>query len=887
MKLNNFEKRAFAVGLALSMVVSGSGVNAGTAMAAKKPKLSKSKLTITAGKTAALKVKNAKKKVKWSVNKKKIVKITSKSGKKKEAVVLKGLKKGKAVVTAKVGKKKIKCKITVKAQKPNFKSVSVDQFDSQCLVLNLKKKDSSLKVSDLTVTRKESTGAFNQAVNVTKVIPVNAKKYRVYLQNGIDNGTYVQIASGISKASTQYKLPFKAVDKETNLLLKKGDIVKDTFTEYSYRVGKKVSTWFDGEIGEVKASVSKGKLPAGVILDKKSYKLKGIPTEVGTTQVTFKASDELGRTASVKVNICVYDDTAIAIGNSSEEIYWTSDLKEKAAAQVAGNATKLDADKLDNLSGSYAKTYDITPKGGSGNYTFTLDTPDNTDVRLSTDKIADDASKTVTKKSASSTKLCIPYSITAGTHTYKVTAADVMDANRTCTTTITVKVVPCYNVNGVVKSSNGLPITGTHVGFYSKDGEKQFYAYVSPKYNNAENDDASQEVGAYDIELPAGTYVVKVDGDVNYEMAKTVKITKASKMVKVTVPQYFYTVSGKATYSNSGNKLENKDVYFECLNNQYETKNGDFATTTNGEGCFNIALPANSYAAYVLDEKGNRKYFTKKITVTNKDVSVGTIKAGLARYSVEGIAFNGTAVDQQTQFADKITNTTMYFYNDKGLCVAQPSTGENGYYKVFLPGEATYTVKAYFAGAIRTLGTVTVAKANQKDVNLTYAVATDTTGATAYAANPLALESVLNSAGGNDVIWSFTPVETAEYTLKASTAVDNGYEMTLFDANMQYLSSAKSSGSSDSDDDDDSDYIRNYISSVTLEANKTYYIKVQPTGVTGRNPYTPQAQGEVKLVITKQTVVTPSEAPTPSVSPDVPAPSVSPAAPTPSASVIE
>ena len=111
--------------------------------------------------------------------------------------------------------------------------------------------------------------------------------------------------------------------------------------------------------------------------------------------------------------------------------------------------------------------------------------------------------------------------------------------------------------------------------------------------------------------------------------------------------------------------------------------------------------------------------------------------------------------------------------------------------------------------------------------------------------------------------------------------------MTLFDANMQYLSSAKSSGSSDSDDDDDSDYIRNYISSVTLEANKTYYIKVQPTGVTGRNPYTPQAQGEVKLVITKQTVVTPSEAPTPSVSPDVPAPSVSPVAPTPSASVIE
>ena len=42
MKLNNFAKRAFAVGLALSMVVSGSGVNTDIATAAKKPKLSKS-----------------------------------------------------------------------------------------------------------------------------------------------------------------------------------------------------------------------------------------------------------------------------------------------------------------------------------------------------------------------------------------------------------------------------------------------------------------------------------------------------------------------------------------------------------------------------------------------------------------------------------------------------------------------------------------------------------------------------------------------------------------------------------------------------------------------------------------------------------------------------
>ena len=65
MKLNNFEKRAFAFGLALSMVVSGSGVDSSIVTAAKKPKLSRSKLTINAGKKVTLTVENARHRVKW------------------------------------------------------------------------------------------------------------------------------------------------------------------------------------------------------------------------------------------------------------------------------------------------------------------------------------------------------------------------------------------------------------------------------------------------------------------------------------------------------------------------------------------------------------------------------------------------------------------------------------------------------------------------------------------------------------------------------------------------------------------------------------------------------------------------------------------------------
>ncbi len=79
-------------------------------LAKAKVKLNKTKLSMNVGKTASLKLKNNKKKVKWSSSNKKVAKVSAK-GK------VKGLKKGKATITAKVGKKKYKCKVTVKARK--------------------------------------------------------------------------------------------------------------------------------------------------------------------------------------------------------------------------------------------------------------------------------------------------------------------------------------------------------------------------------------------------------------------------------------------------------------------------------------------------------------------------------------------------------------------------------------------------------------------------------------------------------------------------------------------------------------------------------------------------------------------------------------------------
>ena len=76
------------------------------ANAAKKAKLNKTKITMQVGKTVQLKVKNNKKKVKWSSSNKKIATV-SKNGK------VKAVNSGNAKITAKIAKKKLVCKVKV------------------------------------------------------------------------------------------------------------------------------------------------------------------------------------------------------------------------------------------------------------------------------------------------------------------------------------------------------------------------------------------------------------------------------------------------------------------------------------------------------------------------------------------------------------------------------------------------------------------------------------------------------------------------------------------------------------------------------------------------------------------------------------------------------
>ena len=80
--------------------------------AAKKVSLSSKKIAITKGKSKTIKVKNTKKKVTWKIlSGKKCIALKKKG---KTAATIRGKKKGKAKVQARIGKKKLTCTVTVK-----------------------------------------------------------------------------------------------------------------------------------------------------------------------------------------------------------------------------------------------------------------------------------------------------------------------------------------------------------------------------------------------------------------------------------------------------------------------------------------------------------------------------------------------------------------------------------------------------------------------------------------------------------------------------------------------------------------------------------------------------------------------------------------------------
>ena len=145
-----------------------------------KVKLNKTKVTIHVGESYKLKVKGTKKKVTWKSSKKSVVTVNKKG-------IIKGKKAGKSTITAKVGKKKLKCKVTVivKANNPkknngNMSKQIVTTIDGKEVSVTWKDNDSvkALKelIKDKLLEIKMSKyGGFEQVGSIGKTLPSNDK----------------------------------------------------------------------------------------------------------------------------------------------------------------------------------------------------------------------------------------------------------------------------------------------------------------------------------------------------------------------------------------------------------------------------------------------------------------------------------------------------------------------------------------------------------------------------------------------------------------------------------------------------------------------------------------------------------------------------------------
>lgn len=147
--MKNVKKRVAAMFLAFLLVFCGSVITMDVVQtvpvfAASAVKLNKTKLTLKKGQTYQLKLSPDQKKVKWSSSKKNVVSV-SKKGK------LTAKKAGNATITAKVGKKKYTCKVTVKNKVATVLTTADKEKAEVLKLINKERKAqglSSLKMDD-------------------------------------------------------------------------------------------------------------------------------------------------------------------------------------------------------------------------------------------------------------------------------------------------------------------------------------------------------------------------------------------------------------------------------------------------------------------------------------------------------------------------------------------------------------------------------------------------------------------------------------------------------------------------------------------------------------------------------------------------------------------
>ena len=277
-------------------------------------KLNKKSITLNVGKTYTLKTAGIKGKITWSSNKKSIATVSSKG-------VVKAVKKGTAVVTAKYGKKKLTCKVTVKQPVTSIK------LNKTFVTL---KKGNKLTLKATVYPKNANNRAVVWKSSNKKVATVSSKGIVKAVGNG--TATITVTAKDGSKKKASCKVNIGKTESQKKRLITKMEFNEKELEEWyfpddilDYRIATpgRLDIMIRPEISPWDASNKRllWKSSNEKVVAVKAENLYGRITvkDAGVATITASATDGSGKSASFKVKVYGGKENFMAVDMSKEE----------------------------------------------------------------------------------------------------------------------------------------------------------------------------------------------------------------------------------------------------------------------------------------------------------------------------------------------------------------------------------------------------------------------------------------------------------------------------------------------------------------------------------------------------------------------------------------
>lgn len=509
--------------------------------AAKKVKLSASKLTLAVGGKKKLKAsvtpKNASKKIEWTSSKKKVATVSS-SG------LVKGKKTGTAVITAKAADgsgKKATCKVTVGA---SIKSVEVMSSGVLRVTLTSKK---TLKAANFTIQNKKTEkGSYKTSEGVEKVTTSNKKVYDVVLDDvsSIMSYSWLKVKVKGMTAYETYVGNVPSLSYAVNDTISRIDdyVVDDTYSE-SWSLSGGIDT-----TGVVTYSVSG--LPAGLkaYFNKNKTRVSVVgkftqPLDGATAVLT--GTDEKGKTFKRSFVFYVGDKNTI-VGNFLDRTVLTY-MQDNPTTPNIDERSGFNFDEENIL-----EIGDAVISGGSGSYRYEITglpanveqeqyTPDVESGDISAPGSAYGTANLIHKTEQGTYKY-LPTA--AGTYPVTVTIVDRNNEAVRKAFAFNLTLTEGVMLSGTVKDASGAPAQDIRVfGSTKADAYGNYETFVSE----------TEKDGTYMVRTVPGLYETYVSYD-NWAYDYSIETNFAAPTAKkdFTLPLYrvaFTAVPGAAAYS--------------------------------------------------------------------------------------------------------------------------------------------------------------------------------------------------------------------------------------------------------------------------------------------------------------------------------------------------